>query len=120
LANGELNPEALRVEKKMRYGGKRGSDKTVLHYNDDISIAGIPLEAQEYMLGSRSALDWIIDRYYVRKDKASGIVNDANLWGIEHGEPDYILNLVQRIVTVSMRTVEIVKGLPALRISEEQ
>ena len=116
-ATEELN---LRVEKKMKYGGKRGSDKTVLHYNDDITISGIPLEAQEYMLGSRSALDWIIDRYYVRVDKASGIVNDANMWGIEHGEPDYILNLIQRIVTVSIRTVEIVQSLPPLRIREEQ
>lgn len=111
---------SLRVEKKMKYGGKRGSDKTVLYYNDDITISGIPLEAQEYMLGSRSALDWIIDRYYVRVDKASGIVNDANMWGIEHGEPDYILNLIQRIVTVSIQTVEIVKNLPPLRIREEQ
>lgn len=114
------HPAALRVEKKMRYGGKPGAwDKSVLHYNEHLTIRGIPLEAQEYLLGSRSALDWIIDRYYVRTDKASGIVNDANKWGDEHGNPAYILDLIRSIVSVSVETVRIVKSLPPLRISPE-
>lgn len=108
--------ENLRVEKKMAYGGKRGVDKTTLHYNDVITLTGIPERAHEYKLGSRSALDWIVDRYYVRVDKASGIVNDANAWGEEHGNPRYILELIQRIVTVSLRTVDIVESLPPLDI----
>lgn len=114
------SPDELRVEKKMKYAGKPGSkDMTVLHYNKHLTIRGIPLEAQEYMLGSRSALDWIIDRYYVRTDKKSGIVNDANKWGEEHGNPRYILDLIQSIITVSVKTVEIVNSLPPLRISSE-
>lgn len=108
--------ENLRVEKKMTYGGKRGADKTTLHYNDMITLTGIPERAHEYKLGSRSAIDWIVDRYYVRTDKASGIVNDANAWGDEHGNPRYILELIQRIVTVSLRTVDIVESLPPLNI----
>lgn len=108
--------EHLRVEKKMTYGGKRGVDKTMLHYNENITLTGIPEKAHEYKLGSRSALDWIVDRYYVRVDKASGIVNDANAWGEEHGNPRYILELIQRLVTVSLRTVEIVESLPPLNI----
>lgn len=110
----------LRVEKKMTYGGKRGADKTTLHYNESITLTGIPEQVQEYRLGSRSALDWIVDRYYVRTDKASGIVNDANAWGEEHGNPRYILELIQRIVTVSLRTVEIVESLPPLNIPSQE
>lgn len=116
----EIDARLFRVEKKMKYDGKPGAeDMTVLHYNEYLTIQGIPLEAQEYMLGSRSALDWIIDRYYVRTDKKSGIVNDANKWGEEHGNPRYILDLIQSIITVSVRTVEIVNNLPPLRISSE-
>jgi predicted helicase len=110
---------SLRVENRMAFGGKRGVDKSVLHYNDTITLTDIPEKAHEYKLGSRSALEWVVDRYYVRTDKASGIVNDANAWGEEQGNPRYILELIQRLVTVSTRTVEIVEGLPPLGISAD-
>jgi predicted helicase len=100
---------------KMRYG-KSGnqSDKTTIVYNSGITLSGIPEEAQEYMLGSRSAIDWIIERYQMRTDKPSGILNDPNKWAEEHNNPRYILDLLARIVTVSVETVKIVKSLPPL------
>ncbi len=102
----------------MRYGGRPGAwDKSIVHVTDSLSLAGIPLEAQGYKLGSRSALGWALERYQVKTDKASGIVNDPNDWGREHGEPLYIFDLVRRIVRVSMETVAIVHALPPLRIS---
>ena len=105
-------PNAYRVE-KMRNPGKRpNQDKSTIIYNAGITLSGIPAKAHEYRLGSRSALDWLIDRYQVSTHKASGIVNDPNDWAIEHGEPRYILDLVKRVTTVSVRTVDIVKGLP--------
>jgi len=107
--------------KKMRYAGTRPNvDKTTIVYNDDITISGIPIEAHEYMLGSRSALDWILERYQVKIDPASKIVNDANAWGLEHGNPRYILDLIGSIVTVSLETVRIVKSLPPLDILDER
>lgn len=100
---------------KMKYGGKAGAwDKTRIKYNQYIDISGIPEESQRYMLGSRSALDWIIERYQVKTDKDSGIVNDPNDWSREHGEPKYILDLIGRIVTVSLETMKIVDSLPPL------
>ena len=68
------------------------------------------------MLGSRSAIEWIIDRYYVKTDKDSGIVNDPNDWSREVGDPRYILDLLARVVTVSVETMKIVDALPALDI----
>lgn len=101
---------------KMRYGGKAGTwDRTVIHVAPGVTISGIPAAAHEYKLGSRSALDWVLDRYQVKTDKASGIVNDPNDWGVEHGNPAYVVELIQRIVTVSVETVRIVQSLPALR-----
>ncbi|GAA1565927.1 DEAD/DEAH box helicase [Leucobacter aridicollis] len=103
--------------KKMKYGGKPGAyDKTRIRYNDFIDIDGIPEDAQRYMLGSRSALDWIVERYQVKTDKASGIVNDPNDWSREHRQPRYIIDLLGRITAVSLETMKIVDGLPELGI----
>jgi predicted helicase len=114
--------------KKMSFGkpsaeqkaaGER-VDRSVIHYNDRIILSGIPAEAYRYQLGSRSAVEWIIDRYWVKTDKASRIVNDPNDWSREVGDPRYIIDLLARIVTVSIETMAIVDKLPALTIREDQ
>lgn len=91
-------------------------DYSQVRYNDRIAVSGIPEEAYRYMLGSRSAIEWIIDRYYIKTDKPSGIINDPNDWSREVGNPRYILDLLARIVTVSIETMRIVDGLPELDI----
>lgn len=87
--------------------GKSVNDVTKLIYNKAVTISGIPAEAGEYMLGSRSALAWIVDRYQVKKDKASGIVNDPNDWADEVGNPRYIVDLIGRVTRVAMETVRV-------------
>jgi predicted helicase len=114
-------------DKKMRFGKPTAEqkaagekvDRSVIHYNDRVTLAGIPEEAYRYQLGSRSAIEWIIDRYYVRTDKPSGIVNDPNDRSREVGDPRYIIDLFARVVTVSVETMQIVDGLPGLEIREE-
>lgn len=107
---------------QMKYGkipGKTGNaakDKTKLVYNDFITIEGIPLEAQEYVVNKRSALDWIVERACVKVDKDSGIVNDFNDFAAEKGDPRYPLSLFLKVLTVSLETMKIVKGLPKLEI----
>ena len=103
---------------KIRYMGKGGVDKTWIIYNEHITISGIPEEAQDYLLGSRSGLDWILERYQVKTDKASGIINDPNDWVREVGNPRYILDLIQQVTTVSVCTMEIVKSLPPLAVGD--
>lgn len=101
---------------KMRFpsGHKAADAPGSLIVNGSITVTGIPEAAYRYQLGSRSAIEWLIRQYQVTTDKASGIVNDPNQWGIEHGNPRYILDLLQKVVTVSVRTVEIVENLPPL------
>ena len=109
------SPNVYRVE-KMAYGGTaRYPDRTAIVCNAHITLSGIPQQAHEYHLGSRSALDWLIDRYQVKTDGKSGITNDPNDWATEHDNPRYIIDLVKRVTAVSVRTVEIVNGLPYLR-----
>jgi predicted helicase len=96
--------------------GGKVDDLSRIIYNDWITIEGIPERAYGYELGSRSAIAWVIESNRVKTDKASGIRNDPNDWAIEHDDPTYILDLVGRIVTVSMRTLDIVEGLPRLSL----
>lgn len=84
---------------------------TKLNYNKHVTMSGIPAEADEYLLGSRSAMAWLIDRYQAKKDTASGIVNDPNDWADEGDNPNYILNLIGKVTRVAMETVKIENGL---------
>jgi predicted helicase len=68
------------------------------------------------MLGPRSAIEWIMDRYCVKSDRSSGIVNDPNDWSREVSNPRHIFDLLARIVTVSIETMKIVDSLPPLDI----
>ncbi|MEJ8280478.1 DEAD/DEAH box helicase [Pseudonocardia spirodelae] len=106
--------------KKKRVEGRLTSDKSAIVYNSNITISGIPADAYRYTLGSRSAVEWLIDRYQVRPDKASsGIINDPNDWSREVDHPRYILELIARVVSVSVSTVRIVDSLPPLDIVQE-
>ena len=100
---------------KMRFGkdGKE-EDKRTIWLNDSLHVENIPLQAYEYVINGKSALEWLMERYAVTTDKASGIVNDANAWGLEHDNPRYILNLLCSIVAVSMQTLQLVSELPKL------
>ena len=98
-------PIDWRVEKM-----KLSRDKTRLIYNDFLTLDGIPEEVFDYRLGNRSALEWIVDQYRVKTDKRSGIVNDPN----RADQSQYIVDLIARVITVSLKTVEVVDRLPGL------
>ena len=93
---------------------------SVLHYNSHLVLRGIPEETYRYIVDGRSTLEWVVDRYQVRRDKASQIVNDPNDWATEHGKPSYILDLLKSIVTVSLETMKIVTTLPPLGLDGDE
>lgn len=124
IAQGDLrlahipDPERYYRVEKMKFGGKRPNvDKSTMIYNGNITLTGIPLEAYDYVVNGKPALEWVMERQCVKTDKASGIVNDANRYAIETvGDPAYPLHLLQRVITVSLETMTIVRGLPRLEI----
>jgi predicted helicase len=109
----------FRVE-KMKFGGKRPNlDKTTVIYNPRITITNIPLDAYDYVVNGKPALEWVIERQCVKTDAASGIISDANLYAVETaGDPAYPFKLFCRVITVSLETMKIVRGLPPLDIRE--
>jgi predicted helicase len=116
-----LEPYKLHVEKssdasfkvqKMHYAkSSNGSEKTVIVYNPQITISGIPIETHEYLLGSRSAVDWILERYQVKVDKESGIVNDPNAWIDETGNQEWLIEHIGKVVSLSLEMLTLRKSL---------
>ena len=115
----QLKPADFRVE-KMKFGKKgKDADKSTVIYNHKITMTDIPLAAYDYVVNGKPALEWVMERQCVKTDKDSGIVNDANLFAIETvGDAAYPLKLFQRVITVSLETMKIVRGLPKLEIQE--
>ena len=105
----------------MRFG-RRGveKDKTIIVYNEHITVGNVPSQAYEYVVNGKSAVEWVMERQVVKVDSASGIVSDANNYAIETvGNEAYPLELLQRIISVSMDTLKIVSELPELEVSDD-
>lgn len=116
------DPEKFFRVEKMAFGKKK--DRSTISYNPNITLIDIPMEAYDYVVNGKSAIEWVMDRQKVSVDrynpntkKGSDIVNDPNRYAIETmGDPRYPYDLLRRIITVSLETVKIVKGLPKLNI----
>ena len=109
-----MDPEtAYRVTKMRHPGTGRNKDRTTVIYNPHITVRGIPKETWDYVVSGKPALQWVMLRQCVKAHKASGIVSDANRYAIETvGDPRYPLDLLLRVITVSLETMNIVRALP--------
>jgi predicted helicase len=93
-------PYAERIAKM-----KLSADRQSLKVNESLTLDGIPEETFDYRLGSRSALEWVIDQYQVKGE------SDPN----REDDPGYIVRLVGQVVQVSIETVRIVGAFPDYR-----
>ena len=87
-------------------------------YNDHLTLSGIPERAFEYTLGSKSCLDWLVSRYQIKKDDDSGIVNDPNDWLAQSDDPEYLIKLIKRIVTLSIESLDLIESMPELLLQD--
>lgn len=104
--------------RKISYGKINGKkDLTQIIFNNNIVIKNIPLDAYQYIIYGKSALDWVIERQSIRYDKASEIINDPNDYAKEIMKNEkYSLELIQKVITVSLETQKLIKALPELKI----
>ena len=97
---------------KMRFSNK--DKKDVIIFNSDIKITNIPLEAYDYQVNGKSAIEWIVERYAITANKDSGIENNPNLWCEENENSRYILDLLLSVISLSLKTNELIKKLPKI------
>jgi Predicted helicase len=117
FSNGESLDDLLADEARCRVTKmKVFPDEGKVEYNNHIIVSNIPKEAFEYVVNGRSAIEWIADQYRYTKDKKSGIINDPN----EYAGGSYILKLLCSVITVSVKTMEIVNSLPRLNLEEAE
>ena len=108
------DPKVFQLSKMYfpKIAGKE--DKTRLVFNNQITLSNIPLEAYEYVVNGKSAIDWVIERYQITTDKDSKISNNPNDWCEENDDPEYVVNLIKRLVKVSVESVKIINSLPKI------
>lgn len=82
--------------------------------NEWLTLSGIPERAHDFRWGARTGLEWIADRWRIRTDKASGLVNDPNDFIRQSGNPRYVVDLIERVVGVSVATADLVANLPPI------
>lgn len=115
LSEDEIKYIDYKVE-KMKFAKKdKKDDKTIIYYNNRISIENIPAKAYDYVVNGKSAIEWIMERYAITTHPASQITNNPNDWAEEVGNPKYILDLLLSVINVSVQTVDIVEGLPKVK-----
>ena len=106
--DGEPQPHHFRLtEKAMRFATPA---KTTLIINEHLRLTGIPEMAHRYVVNGRTPLEWFIDRYKIKRDKESGILNHPNGW---FENPRDLVTAIKRIVYVSVESTRIIEGLPS-------
>lgn len=99
--------------KKMKFGKKDNLvDKSTIIFNESLVLTQIPLETYDYVVNGKPALEWVMENYQIYQDPLTKIINDPNDWGTDNNEPDYILNLVKKVITVGINSKKIINGLP--------
>ncbi len=103
----DANPNLfLLTEKAMKF---LDAEKRVLAINDNVRITNIPEDSWGYVVNGRTPLEWFIDRYKIKTDSDSGIVNDPNGW---FADPRDLVTAIKRIVYVSVESARIIYQLP--------
>jgi predicted helicase len=97
---------------KMAFAKRDGNlDRSAVVFNENLVLRGIPLQAYDYKVAGKSAIEWVMEMYQVKVDPDSQIRNDPNFW---FGNPRDLVDLLKRVVRVSVETVKIVNKLPPL------
>ncbi len=82
----------------------------IIHLDDQTSLAGVPPDAWRYLLGSRSALEWVLDQYREKKPRDPTIRERFDTYRFADHK-DRVIDLLMRVCTVSVKTMEIVDGM---------
>ena len=107
-----LNSKYQSPVANLRFVKKNGTvDRSQILVNDDLILKGIPEEANDYSICGRTGLEWVIDRYEIKQDASTAIIQDPNQWS---ARGSYVLDLIGRVTTVSVNSSQIINSLPKI------
>ena len=82
-------------------------ERGIIRVDEQTTLEDVPPDAWRYKLGSRSALEWILDQYKERKPKDPTIAEKFNTYKFaDHKER--VIDLLMRVCTVSVKTMDVV------------
>ncbi len=85
-------------------------ERGLIIIDERTTLAGVPESAWEYKLGSRTALEWVLDQYKERKPRDPTVAARFNTYNFaDHKET--VIDLLRRVCTVSERTARIMNGM---------
>ena len=94
-------------------------ERGTITLDERTTLAGVPEKAWEYQLGSRSALEWVLDQYKERKPRDPTIREKFNTYRFsDHKER--VIDLLRRVCTVSVATMEIVDSMAHRELEERR
>ena len=96
--------------KKPKAKLKADKIKGIIQLDDNIQLSEIPLEAWDYKLGNRSALEWILDQYKEKKPRDTTIAEKFNHYRFADYK-NQVIELLMRVCTVSVATMNIIENL---------
>jgi len=112
LSDSDIKLSPVRRFQHIKLNG--GSlDKTRILVNDSLVLEGIPAEAYGYEVNGRSAIDWVLERFEIKEDAKTSILQDPNNFS---DEPGYGIKHLGRVINVSLNTIKLVDSLPPLTI----
>ena len=91
--------------KKVRL--RPNKEQGTIELDDKTTLTGVPPDAWRYRLGSRSALEWVLDQYKEKKPRDPTIAEKFNSYRFADYK-EQVIDLLQRVCAVSVRTMEIV------------
>lgn len=104
----EIDKEDYTVQQmKFPKDNKKALKDTII-FNEHIRISSIPKRVYDYIINGKSAVEWVMERYAVTTDKASGITDNPN----DYGDEKYIFNLLISVISVSLKTLELIDSMP--------
>ena len=102
----KVKDEGWTPKPRLRADKERG----VITLDEQTTLSGVPPDAWRYVLGSRSALEWVLDQYKEKKPRDPTIREKFNTYRFADYK-ERVIDLLRRVCTVSVKTMEIVDGM---------
>ena len=100
---GRLEVKSDYVKVKLKADKKLGA----IELDSQTTLSGVPAEAWDYRLGSRSALEWVLDQYKEKPIQDKTVAAKFNTYRFSDYKEEMI-ELLQKVCQVSVETVKII------------